>query len=410
MDELIKFLGFTHVADSREVTPGSVFYALKGATFDGHDYLQEVKNRGALAAVIDEKWQGKEVDLPLIRVPNVLEALQKLAKIYRRKNLHKKVIGVTGSCGKTTTKEFIAKMLSVAFSVEKSPGSLNSQVTMPLCVLNLLGKGDILVLEMGMSRKGEMAKLTDIAVPNIVILTPITYAHSEFFADIEGIASAKGEIFTSEALEYAFIHRESMIYQNIQRNVFCPYELFGGNDFPEFSYPFTASHLIEDAGAAIRIGKHLGMNNEAIQRGLKELKTYEHRFDEKHYQGIKIIDDSYNANPKSMTSALLNMPLPSNGGRRIGVFGSMGELGSYEEEGHKLVGQKAVDILDELLCIGAPCRHMVDIFQEKCKKVSFFSDYSEMKKVLKESMQEGDVVLVKGSKFHKLWTMIDYID
>lgn len=395
----------SHVADSRFVVPGSVFYCLKGMLVDGHDYLQEAKNRGAIAAVVER--DVADIGIPLIRVESVLSSLHYLAKCYIEKYSDKMIIGVTGSCGKTTTKEFIAIVLEKKFSVMRSPGSFNSQVTMPLCVLNLLDKGDILVLEMAMSEKGQIAKLVDIASPHLAVLTPVTYAHSAFFANIEEIAKAKGEIFSSRRLTHAFIHHESIQYTGVKESICSSYELFGNEPFPEFTYPFDYSHFIENAAAAIKIGRYLGMNDGEIQEGLKDLKTCDHRFEQKNYQGITIIDDAYNANPKTMITALLNMPKPSSSGRRIGVFGSMGELGTYEKEGHEMVGEKAVQILDELLCIGAPCNSIVDIFRKHGKKVTFFEDYGVMKKSLKESVRKGDVVLVKGSKLHKLWEVID---
>lgn len=396
-----------HVADSRLIVPGSVFYALKGQTVDGHDYLLEAKNRGAIAAVVDFDRDLPDVGIPLLRVENVLTSLQDLAKRYVEKYSHKTIIGVTGSCGKTTTKEFVGILLGTKFRVERSPGSFNSQVTMPLTVLNLLDKADILVLEMAMSNKGQIAKHVDIAPPHLVVMTPVTYAHSAFFSNIEEIAHAKGEIFSSRRVVHAFIHHESIQYRGVRDSVKCSYELFGNEHFPEFTYPFTATHFIENAAAAIKLARYFGMSDAEIQEGLKALKTCEHRFDQKSYRGITLIDDAYNANPKTMITALLNMPKPSKTGRRIGVFGSMGELGSYEKEGHEKVGEAAVQVLDELLCIGAPCQSMVDIFIKHGKKVTLFQKYDLMKKALMESMCEGDVVLVKGSKFHKLWEIID---
>lgn len=395
-----------HVADSRLVEPGCVFYALKGERVDGHDYVEEARDRGALCAVVERDVPNSGI--PLIRVHNVLAVLHALAKRCVEKYSEKTIIGVTGSCGKTTTKEFIGTLLEEEFAVERSPASWNSQVTMPLCILNLLRKAEILVLEMALSQKGDIQKLTDIAMPQIVVLTPIGYAHSAFFADIEEIAAAKAEIFSSKRLQHAFIHKDSIGYVGVQKSVCCPFELFGREVHPDL--PFTESHLIENADGAVKVGRHFNMRPEKISSGLLRLAMPPRRFNKKSYRGVTIVDDTYNANPTSMVTALVNLPLPDKGGRRIGVLGSMGELGAYEKEGHQMVGERAVEILDELLCIGEPFLPVVDIFQQKQKKVSFFQEYDEMKAALKQSMREGDVVLVKGSNFHKMWKMIDYID
>ncbi|MBM3201067.1 MAG: UDP-N-acetylmuramoyl-tripeptide--D-alanyl-D-alanine ligase [Chlamydiae bacterium] len=402
-EDLLNEKHLSHVADSRLVTPGSVFYALRGLKVDGHDFLHQAKQNGAVCAVVDKEII--DPPLPLIYVENVLLTLQLLAKRCVDNYPEKMIIGVTGSCGKTTTKEFIATLLEQELVIEKSPLSWNSQVTMPLCILNLLPKADILVLEMAMSQKGEIARLAELASPQIVVLTPITYAHSAFFSDIEEIASAKAEIFTSKRLAKAFIHQDALEYVEIQKKLPSSFEIFGYEENGDIL--FKERHMVENVVAAIKVAKHLKVSDEGIKKGLKELKTAPHRFDKKLYKGAVVIDDSYNANPKSMVAALENMPKPKEGNKRIALLGSMAELGAHETMAHQLVAKKALETIDVLLCVGSACKVMFDLFQANGKKAFFFENYEEMKRCFHEIVEENDVVLLKGSNKHKLWTMLD---
>lgn len=400
-----------HVSDSRDVCPGAVFYALKGEKTDGHLYLQQVKEAGAIAAVVSSSYQGESFGLRLFYVDDVISKVQQIAKEYAASFSDKVIIGVTGSVGKTTTKEFLATLLSKKFRVAKNPRSFNSQVTFPMTVLNLIEKGDLIVLEMAMSDQGQIAKLVDIAPPHIAVLTPITYCHSEFFNSIHEIARAKAEIFSSKRLAYAAISEESYAFEDVKSAVQVPYAVYSARENEKkWKFPFTATHLIEDAMGAIAAARYLGMTDAEIQLGLDDLKPYDHRFQVRRWNGAIFVDDSYNANPKSMIAALENLPKPGEQGKVFGVLGSMGELGDYEEKGHQIVGEKAYEVLTELLCIGKECSSMMDAFSAGGKKAQLFSNYDTIREYLLKEVRSGDVVLVKGSNFHKLWEVISFID
>lgn len=393
----------SHVAfDSRKVKPDSLFFALRGEKVDGHMFLEEVANKGAIAAVVAKDYLGPDFGMELIGVDNVRNALQDLAREVFQKN-PPLVIGVTGTVGKTTAKEFIAGILSEKFRVGKSEGSQNSQVSLPLIILNWEGDDEILVLEMGMSEKGELSRLVSIAPPDFGVLTKISLAHSQFFKDIEGIAEAKCELFTSKKMKHAFINKDAKNYQAVL-DLKVPITWFEKAMIPS---PLSSSQLLENLGAAVSIARHLGMSEEEIMRGAQKLKPFTHRGERIEKKGVLFIDDTYNASPVAMEAALKSIP---EGKKRIALLGGMKELGAYEEESHRAIGECALPILDELLCVGKECQIMVDLFKKKGKRATLFETKEKAAAHLKKIMQEGDVVLLKGSNSFQLWTILEDID
>lgn len=405
--EIWEFFGgqgeVSHVAfDSRKVKSGTLFFALKGEKVDGHTFLEEVAQQGAVGAVVSKEYQGGDFGMKLFPVEDVREALQSLAQEVFRKN-PPLVIGVTGTVGKTTAKEFIARILSEKFRVGKSIGSQNSQVSLPLTVLNWEGVDEILVLEMGMSEKGELARLVEIAPPDLGVLTKVSLAHSEFFDDLEGIAEAKCELFRSKKLKHAFIHREAKDFKGV-KEIRGPITWFEAATIPS---PFTEPQLLENLGAAVAVARHLGMSEEEIKRGAQKLKPFTHRGEKIEKKGVLFIDDTYNASPVAVKAALKSMP---QGKRRIALLGGMRELGAYTEESHREVGKCALPLLDELLCIGKECQVMVDQFKTKGKRATLFETKKEAAAHLKKVMEKGDVILLKGANSLQLWTILEDLD
>ena len=379
---------------------------MPGEKVDGHNFLGEAKEKGAYSAVVSKEYKGPDHGLVLFRVPNVLEGLHRLAKetLLVRKG---RIIGVTGSVGKTTTKDFIAKLLEVKYKVAKNRESYNSQITLPWVVLNADGNEDFLVLEMAMSEPGNIKRLVEIAPPEIVVMTPIVLCHAKNFESLEAIAAAKGEIFTSKC-NFSVIHTHSAQLSPIRerctsQNILYPYEF-------EIPSPFQETHLTENFQAACEVALHLGVTEEQIKMQAKFLKPPKHRFEKKVIGKITVIDDTYNANPTSLLTALMNLPKPQKGGKTIAVLGSMGELGKFSYLSHKQVGEEALKRVDQLFCVGPECRPMVEVFVKGGKPVEFFSDYTLLKKGVSEAVSSGDVVLVKGSNFHKLWEVVEFIE
>ncbi len=415
--------------DSREVLPGDLFFALKGEKVDGHTYLKEIAAKRAVGAVVSKEYKGEDFGLALVRVENVIAALHKLAKaVHALRTV--RVVGVTGSVGKTTTKEFIATLLEGKFRVGKTPGNANSQVGVPLSILNSGGDEEVFVLEMGMSMPHEIEKLIDIAPPEVAIITKIALAHAAFFSNgMEGIAAAKAEILSHPSTRLGILNHQVAPFSSA-KNGSClkmtyGLEEAGDGDFllcregmnyfakernertPIFALPFSASHLCENFIGAAAVARAMGMQWSEIIPQAQKLTVYKRRFERVEREGIVFINDSYNANATSMRAALTNLPLPREGKKRIAVLGSMKELGAHTEQCHRDVATIALGHVDHLLCFGEECLTMVDVFERAQKPVEYFEEFNALKRRVFEVAEEGDVVLIKGSNSKRMWMILE---
>jgi UDP-N-acetylmuramoyl-tripeptide--D-alanyl-D-alanine ligase len=342
-----------------------------------------------------------------------------------------RVIGVTGSVGKTTTKEFIATLLEGKFRVGKTPGNANSQVGIPLTILNSEGNEEVFVMEMGMSMPHEIEKLIGIAPPEVCIITKIALAHAAFFPDgLEGIAAAKAEILSHPITRLAILNHQVLSFKAF-RQVDCSKMTFGleedanGCDFVlcrengnfyvkekgertfTFALPFAASHLCENFMGAAAVARSLGMTWSEIVAQAQKLTVYKRRFETVEKEGIIFVNDSYNANSISMKAALSNLPVPAAGKKRIAVLGAMKELGVYTEQSHYEVAKIALSHIDHLLCLGEECITMVDLFQKEGRPVEHFLEFDSIKTRVFELAEKGDVVLIKGANSKKLWQILE---
>jgi UDP-N-acetylmuramoyl-tripeptide--D-alanyl-D-alanine ligase len=383
-----------YAIDSRAVQPGNLFFALPGKKTDGHHFLFEAAQKGAKAALVSKTYRGKSFGLCLLAVEDVRAALQKLA----HRACNERVIAITGSVGKTTTKEFLAHLLSAKYRIFKTEGSFNSQLSLPLALLNKEGAYDFLVLEMGMTERGEIARLVQVAPPEIAVVTKIALAHVAYFPDgLSGIAKAKAEIFSHPKTRLAVVSRQAA---SLIGAIPCETRFY---DLEKAPLCFSAVHLQEDFLAAAAVCRVCGLSDEEIAARAKTLPTVPLRFEMVEKEGITFIKDCYNANPESMRAAFASFP--KGGKRRLAILGSMVELGAYSEKEHRAVGELAAECVDELFCLGEDCRAMVEPFEKKGKRATLFSSLELLKIKMEKSMQKGDIVLVKGSKIHKLWEL-----
>ena len=406
--------------DSRQILPGEIFFALPGEKTDGRYFLADAASRGALAAVVSQEILN--APLPLIVVENVLASLQHLAHQSFEENPIP-VVGITGSVGKTTTKEFTATLLQEVFRVGKSPSSYNSKATFPLNLLNFSGQEQLLILEMGMSQKGEIANLIKIAAPDIAVITKIALAHAMNFPEgLEGIAQAKAEIFAEEKTKTVIVDLEALPFFMGMPKKFvtfsltdpaADYYLFStagraqiderGVRAHELDLPFKEAHLVHDLLASIAVARTLGVSWEEIERRVPLLQLPKMRFELFERGGILFVNDAYNANPASMRAALENLPEPKEGCKRIGVLASMLELGSFSRAAHEEIGRIAARRLDALLCFGEETGPLSEEFLAAAKKPSErYSNLEELVLRLEELMCRGDVVLIKGSRSMQL--------
>ncbi len=408
--------------DSRKVSEGSLFVAIKGERVDGHDFMNDVFEKGATAVLCDHIPEG--ITGPCILVDNTVKGLQDLAEWYR-KTLDVKVVGITGSVGKTSTKEMISAVLSEHFKVQKTIGNYNNEIGLPLTVLSIEPETEIEVLEMGISDFGEMRVLSKVARPDICVITNIGQCHLEFLHDRDGILKAKSEIFE-------YMNPKGRIYLNgdddklrTLKKVNDIKPVFFGFALTNAAHPscveslglkgtrmqvvlkdtefdaeihMLGNHMVSNAMAASSIAHDLGMSNEEIVRGLYKAETIDGRCNLIPRKEGYIIDDCYNASPSSMKAALDTLKLAK--GRTVAVLGDMFELGEDSDKLHADVGRYAVKIgIDKLICVGDNCKHMYAAAMQENGKIGlgYYSSLDSLLMNLKLEFKDTDNILVKSS-------------
>ena len=410
------------VLDSRLLKEGYVFIATKGEKVDGHKFIPSVFEKGALAVICEDVPQ--EITGPCIQVENSFTALKQLAAFYRQQ-LDVTVVGITGSVGKTSTKEFVAGVLETKYQVWKTQGNFNNEVGLPLTVLQLRDKHEIAVLEMGISDFGEMHRLSEIAKPDICVLTNIGQCHLEFLGDRDGVLKAKTEIFD-------FLNPNGMIFvngdddklvtlkekwkdrlicfgRNQSNDVYAINEvskgllgstmdIVGAMEVEGVQIPLPGEHMVLNALAAAAVAKHLKLSLDEIKQGIKTVKAVSGRSNLIPYEDFVLIDDCYNANPISMKAAV--DLLQSANGRKVAVLGDMFELGEEEGKLHYEVGEYAKNKVDVLICVGKLAK---EIYQGALadntanQNLLYLSDKEEVYKHLKEIIKPQDTILLKAS-------------
>lgn len=453
LDETLEVEGV--VIDSREAKPGTIFAALPGENVDGHEYVEDALKRGAVAAMIDRDvdlpypmldlrdeatWRAMPIPKPplLLRTDNVLLALQKVARQWTARWLDlpgRRIIGVTGSVGKTTTKELTARVLSVRYNTLRSEKSYNNEIGIPLTVLNLRDEHRRAVLEMSMYVPGEIRLLAEIAPPQVGVVTLIAPVHAERAGSLQAIIEGKSELV--EVLPpapegYAILNRDDenvMTMVGRTRAEVITYGLtpqadlwaedieglgldgirfwlrggkrFGGKRYA-IKLPMLGRHSVQTALRAAAVGLVEGLHWEEIIRGLEDSRRQLRLIAVKGPNDSIILDDTYNASPPS-TLAALNLLSDLADGQRIAVLGDMLELGAYEEQGHRDVGIRAAEVADLLVTVGQRAR----IIAEEAKKrqgrrsqtrVKEFDTAEDAASFLLDVVQPGDTILVKGSR------------
>ncbi|WP_066074499.1 UDP-N-acetylmuramoyl-tripeptide--D-alanyl-D-alanine ligase [Neobacillus soli] len=417
--------------DSRKIEAGNLFVPFKGEQADGHKYVVESIRKGAAAALWQKDVPNPPIHLPILIVEDCLTALQELAREYR-KQLPVKVVGITGSNGKTTTKDMTASLLSIQYKVQKTEGNYNNHIGLPLTVLGLNEDTEIAVLEMGMSGRGEIEFLTKLALPDAVVITNIGESHLLDLGSREGIAEAKLEIFKGlKDGGLAVIHGdEPLLMERIQQykgnveiktfgrnetNDLYPTEitqLDQGNRFQinvsntTFELPVLGIHNILNALASMLIANHFAIPFEKLTNGLAGIKLTNMRMELVEGQhGEKIINDAYNASPTSMMAAIELVSNLQGYERKILVLGDMLELGPEEEQYHKQIGEALnaakVDFLYTFGNLGALIAQGArSILGEQ--RVFAFTNKADLIQQLEQHVNETTLVLVKASRGMKL--------
>ncbi|HEX8296620.1 MAG TPA: UDP-N-acetylmuramoyl-tripeptide--D-alanyl-D-alanine ligase [Chthoniobacteraceae bacterium] len=419
--------------DSRALKAGDLFLALRGENFDGHTFVAEAARRGATAAIVEETPGPLPAGFVAIKVRDSLRALQQLAANYRR-SLPIQVIGITGSNGKTSTKDCTACVLSEQFEVTKTEGNLNNHIGLPLTMLQARSSAEIGVFEMGMNHPGEIAPLAALAAPDVAIITNVGVAHIEFMGSREAIALEKGML--AEALQpsgtvilsahddfaeaIARRTKADAIFAGIDKGDVRATNLrphFTGTKFllmadgrsVEAELPVPGEHMVRNAVLAVAAARVFGLSLEQCAAGFRALRLTKGRLEHKVVRGIQILDDTYNANPDSMVAALRTLASLPAAGRRIAVLGRMGELGEESERGHRSVGEAAArEHLDGLIAVGEEAAWIAEAaWRGGIEKVVKVGTTEEAIKVLRDLLKAGDVVLIKGSRSAKMERIVE---
>lgn len=409
------------VIDSRQVTKDCLFVALRGARVDGHMFIPQTIQDGALCALSEKRIEN--ASYPYILVFSCEQALKAMAEHYR-KNLRIKVVGISGSVGKTSTKEMIAAVLEQKFSVLKTQGNFNNEIGLPLTIFNIREKHEIAVLEMGISDFGEMERLAKIARPDICVLTNIGLAHLEQLKTREGILKAKTEMFLYMNPQGDIILNgdDDMLSAVTPANRIEP--IFFGLD-PRFGFyakeiedmglkgttavfctpksqfkahiSIPGRHMVYNALAAVAVGFSLDMTDEDIRTGIEALEPLAGRVNLIETGQFSIIDDCYNASPASMEASLEILAGAST--RKVAILGDMFELGPKENILHFEVGRFAAQIgIDVLVCIGELAGHIAQGAEETADmEIHLFEGKADFLEHIDTILKAQDTILVKAS-------------
>ena len=419
------------VLDSRQVRSGGVFVATVGERVDGHSFAESVYEKGAVLAVVQREPQEAEHWGPYLLVENTLLALKDIAEYYR-KTLRIPIVGITGSVGKTSTKEFIAGVLSEKYNVLKTQGNYNNEIGVPLTLLRIREEHEAAVIEMGISDFGEMHRLSKMARPDIAVITNIGQCHLENLKDRDGVLKAKTEIFDfmspegticlngdddklrtvtpTEGRKLRFFGIENVEQTSVYATDIVKKGLWGSeavlHNSQGESYgvkvTLPGAHMVLNATAAACVAEVLGLTPAQIQTGLEHVEAIGGRNNLISTEKLTLIDDCYNANPVSMKAGIDLLCMADT--KKFAILGDMFELGENSDKMHAGVGEYAVEKgIDGLICVGENSRHMYDAASIKAAggKVRYFETREALLSALRENREEllpeNATVLIKAS-------------
>ncbi len=433
-DELVKGVS----TDTRTISEGSVFFALSGIRFDGHKFIEDAVSAGAVCCVVNKNEEGYG-NLPVIMVENTHKALRNFAAYYRSK-FQIPVVGITGSVGKTSTKEMIASVLKQNFQTHMTQGNFNNEIGLPLTVFNLRDEDEIMVLEMGMSNFGEISRLTHIAKPDTAVITNIGISHIEHLGSREGIKQAKFEIMEGLQMDgtvilngdddmlwaargeidfetlYFGVHNKNCDLTVTELRTYSDASEFTckiDGELHKFSVSVPGEHHVSNALAAILVGLKYNVDMEDIKKGVRSFVPSGLRQTLIELPDCKIIRDCYNASPASMKSGLEVLSLTQTEGRRVACLADMLELGEISASAHQAVGKLTVDYgVDCLIVVGPESKWIAAGAIEAGMNpadVHEFETNDALKERLGTLLKKQDLILVKGSRGMHLEEIADAI-
>lgn len=408
--------------DTRKIEKDSIFLALKGANFDGNKYAKDAIAKGASLVIVEDVLfdpSNISENVGIIKVENGEQALANLASFYRNK-LSIKIIGVTGSTGKTSTKDIMSAVLSEKFKVFKTKGNFNNHIGLPLMILELDSSYDVAILEMGMSNLKEISFLANIARPEIAVITNVGLSHIENLKTQENILKAKMEItdfFTKENVliinaddkmlssinidKYKVVRtgtdeKLSLRAENIEScDLSSKFDIIDETKKYKFELPMPGRHNVQNFMLAYGVAKELFVSVEDMQKGINSIEITSMRLDLKEADGFKVLDDCYNSSPDSVKSAI-DVLISLGAKRNIAAIGTMRELGDESINAHREIGRYAKEKnLDKIFVYGEFSEFIKEGFGETC---SLYEDKEEMIKAIKDYIENGDIILIKASR------------
>ena len=388
------------VIDNRQIEEGYLFAAVAGERVDGHTFIPSAFEKGAICALSEQKLENPSG--PYLLVENTLQALKDAAEAYR-KTLTLPVVAITGSVGKTSTKEMISSILSQKYSVLKTPGNLNNEIGLPLTVFQIDTSHEVAVLKLGMNHFGEMHRLSKIARPDYCVFTNIRDVHLEFLGTRDGVFKAKSELldFAAPDVKIWADQIENLGLDGVRCCIHTP----SGDITPVI--PLPGNHMVYNACAGTSVGLALGLTLEEISHGIEALKAIAGRGHVIHASHYTLLDDCYNAGPDSMKGALdtLNYALT----RKVAVLGDMGELGTNSEALHASVGTHMADLhIDLLVTIGVKSRAIHEAAKQAAPQTEciHYESKADFLAAAPQILKEQDAILLKASNAQKFKELV----
>lgn len=424
-----KFTGIC--TDTRKVDPHDLFISLVGEKFDGHDFIEQAMAKGASGIITSRLDIVIPPNMTVILVNDTLQALQKLAW-FHRKRFNIPIVAITGSNGKTTTKDMVAAVLGSKLNVLKTAGNFNNEIGLPLTLLQLTADHEVAVVEMGMRGKGQIKELANIALPTIAVITNVSETHIELLGSIENIAAAKAELLEDiPERGLTILNADDQYVQAMAKQVASRVTLFGleqGNLRAEniqtdvqgmnfqccvnqerilLSIPTVGKHNVYNALAAIAVGLEMGLNFDEIRFGLSQFNASPMRLHIQQMGDYVVINDAYNASPMSMLAAIDTLVQVATK-RRVVVLGDMLELGDIGVEAHRQIGEKLTKCnVEVVVTVGELARHIAKEASEGgIKQVISCTNHEEAEQALQDMLTPGDTILIKGSRGMKMENMV----
>ena len=434
----VEFCGVN--TDSRSIKAGELFVALSGENFDGHNYCAKALELGAAGVVISHDVAGLPQNAAIIKVDDTLKAYQLIAKAWRDKQKNLKVVAVTGSNGKTSTKDLIAACLAVKYNVVKTEANFNNEIGLPKTLLNIKPDTEIAVVEMGMRGLGQIRALCELASPDVAVVTNVGETHMELLGSMENIARAKGEIVEGlTAQQFAVLNNDDAFVRAMADKTAAQAVTYGcgdgacvraenivlnadGSEFDcvcagtgereHIVLPLLGEHNIYNALAAIGVAVTFNVPLAQVKTALKDVKLTGKRQEFVQIGAVTVINDAYNASPASMASALktLHAVKSAKGGRAVAVLADMLELGALSQSAHAEVGKMAAaEGVDVLITYGEEAVNIGKAAQNGGVKTFICRDRAEAAKILSGVVRNNDIILLKGSHSMQVDGLIDLV-